>query len=312
MPRTPVPDHLIHRPEDVERNARRFDYLCQLAEEVALPVVTEALQRETTETAAEVLTHETTQALEALAEEAAVLQELDEKEIISDLRRSLTDAIPSPDEEECRQHARDLSQVLMSTLLESFRSAQAKLQIVELSDYLVPEASGLSWLFQKLGKSKLPNELTDTLASFAVNEADIGTILKTLRSQLFAEPRQVALPDDLTLVGAPQSVMVMKQQVFGALLEKMKEVEAQKKAVAAPAPAKAGDYEFKAAAAEASLVEASYGFATVVACNAARHLIEPLELRRYRSFAKVASLKATDLDAAKMRPRVDRAISTAE
>ena len=168
MPRTPVPDHLIHRPEEVERNAKRFDYLCHLAEEVAYPVVENALMREFQQTAvsgAEILTEEATQALRSLAEDSAILRHIDEKTVIEDLQRSLSRELPPPNEEECKQHTRDFAQVLMGTWLETLRSAQAKAKILELSDWLIPEepASGVARLFQRLvtTKSKLPEIIVD-------------------------------------------------------------------------------------------------------------------------------------------------------
>jgi len=100
MPRTPIPGRLIHRPEEVERNAERFDQLCRLAEEVAFPVVREALVRETAATGAEALTNEAKLALEALAEDAAALEGLDEQQILDEVQKSLSRAIPPPDEEE--------------------------------------------------------------------------------------------------------------------------------------------------------------------------------------------------------------------
>src|ERR1051326_2700964 len=115
MPRTPIPPHLIHHPEEIQRNAERFDHLCRLAEEVVLPVVTEALIRETSTTGAEVLTEETALALQELADEAIDPEDIDAKPVIEALQKSLSEELPKPDEKEIHQYARDLSQVLMST-----------------------------------------------------------------------------------------------------------------------------------------------------------------------------------------------------
>ena len=215
MPRTPIPKDLIHHPEEVERNAKRFDYLCRLAEEVAFPVVEKALLREfheTTASGAEILTEEAKQALEALAEDAAILQDLDEEKVLEDLQQSLSKALPPPDDEECRQHTRDFSQVLMSTWLETLRSAQAKVQMLELSDCLLPQepSGGMAWLVHHLvpAKSKLAETIVEGLASFAPNEDDIMTVLSTLREKLFAVPRVVDLPFDLAMVGAPTTMAV--------------------------------------------------------------------------------------------------------
>jgi hypothetical protein len=215
MPRTPIPDHLIHRPEKVERNAKRFDYLCRLAEEVAFPVVKGALLREfheTTASGAEILTEEAKQALQTLAEDAAIFQHLDEETVLDELQQSLNKALPPPDEEECRRHTSDFAQVLMSAWLETLRSAQGKSEIMELSDCLIPEAplSRMSWLVHPFTptKSKLPETIVEGVSSFAPNEDEIVTVLTSLREELFAVPRVVDLPFDLAMVGAPATMAV--------------------------------------------------------------------------------------------------------
>src|SRR5215213_4301763 len=106
MSRTPIPEDLIHQSSEVERSGKRFDYLCRLAEEVAFPIVQQALFREfneTVTTGAGILTDEAKQALETLAEDAAILEDLDEEKVIDDLQRGLSEALPPPDEKECRQ-----------------------------------------------------------------------------------------------------------------------------------------------------------------------------------------------------------------
>ena len=214
MPRTPIPKDLIHRSEEVERNAKRFDYLCSVAEDVALPVVKQALMREfheTTASGAEILTNEAKQALQALAEDAAILQNLDEDEVLQELQRSLNQALPPPNEEESHQHTREFCQVLMSAWLETLRTAKSTTHKVELSDYLIPEEpSRVSRLINQFvsTKSKLPQGIIDAVASFAPNEDDIVVVLTTLCEKLFAAPRVVDLPFDLALVGAPAEIAI--------------------------------------------------------------------------------------------------------
>jgi len=120
MSRTPIPDHLVHRPEEVARNAGRFDQLCQLAEEIALPFVENALARETAATAAEALTSEAKLALEGLLNDAA-LRDLEEPGLLDEVRKSMEGAVPPPDEKERRALARDVAQVLMGTWVEILR-----------------------------------------------------------------------------------------------------------------------------------------------------------------------------------------------
>lgn len=226
MPRTPIPDDLIHRPEEVERNAQRFDDLCRLADEVAFPVVRKALFLETAATGAEALADEVKYALEMLADEADILKDFDQRQFLRQVQRSLSGAIPPPDEEECRQHSQEFSQVLVSTWLEILRSAQKETPLVILSNHLLVE-SPLKWFDRSseyLGgeSAKLPQALTDALASFAVSEAETAGIMSTLRIKLFPKPRLVALPFDLALIGAPdRPVFAMARSYYELLLEEM-------------------------------------------------------------------------------------------
>lgn len=222
MPLTPIPADLIHRPEEVERDADRFDHLCQLVEEIAFPIVRDGLGRETASTGAEVLTEEAKHALQAVIEDAAIFEDLDEKEVFKQVQKTLNDKIPPPDEEECRQHAREFSQVLMSAWLETLRSAELEKKVVKLSDYLLPHAPshGMTWLMEQFGaaKPKLPEMIVDAIAWFAVSEDDAAIVMKTLHDTLFAEWRLVDLPFDLALVGAPKkTVMVLRRPLWDRL-----------------------------------------------------------------------------------------------
>lgn len=214
MPATSDPDDWVHRPEQVEVNAKRFDDLCRVAEEVAFPVVENALFREYRETAAsgaEILTDEAKHALRELAEEAAILDELDENEVLEAVQKSLDEAITPPDEDECREHAREVSQMLMSAWLEILRSAQSKDPVVLLSDRLIPEipSSGMTRFVNSIKdyigaeQPQLPPILTEAIGWSAVSEDDAVNVLTTLRQKLFSEPRLVELPFNLAMIGAP-------------------------------------------------------------------------------------------------------------
>ena len=214
MPLTPIPDDWVHRPEDVDRNARRFDDLCRLAEDVAYPIVERALwveYNETAKTGAEVLTDEAKQAFRVLVEEAAITEEFNETEVLKGLQESLSRAVPRPDEEECRQHTREVTQMLMSAWLETLRSAQSEAPVLLLSDHLLPQVplEGMAWFMdsirQYVGPSKpqLPEMIIDAIAWSAIKEDDAIDVLTTLRGKLFSEPRLIDLPFDLAMIGAP-------------------------------------------------------------------------------------------------------------
>lgn len=285
MPRTLIPEHLIHRPEEVERDSERFDHLCRLAEEVSFPVVQEALTRETATTGAEVLTEEAKHALQMLTEDAAILMNIGEKEVLEAVQKSFSEQLPPPDEEECHQHARDLSQVLMSTWLETLRRAHREDSVLVLSEYLLPEVAPNGWLRQLFGaaKPKLSETLTDAISTFAVNADDAGRIMSTLRSKLFAEPRLVDLPFDLAMISAPrQPVLSMTRPLYDRLVEAIR-IHFQDHKPVSPL-----DIEGHQVVAEKTEPTASL-FTTMKAQRAVSSLTERLTPARYAYVAKVAS-----------------------
>jgi hypothetical protein len=287
MARTPIPPDLIRQPEEAQRDAARFDYLCQLVEEIALPVVWRALERETAAAGAEVLTEEARIALQVLAGDPEILRELDEEEILQHFETSLTDEIPKPDEEEARLHTRDFSQVLTSAWLELLRRAESETKIVILSDHLVPRESsnGASWVMKRFGVTpELPSMLLEAVGWFAVDEADVAKILRTLRAQLFAEPRVVDLPFNLLMAGRPrESAMALSRQSLDKLVEAMKRYGEDAK-VSEVTFEPAYDYE-DAVAVESDEFEA---FATPATQDAVEALTEPLPAAHYACLVRVA------------------------
>jgi hypothetical protein len=287
MSRTPIPPHLIHQPEEVARDAERFDHLCRLAEEVAFPVVHEALVREAAATGAEVLMEEAVQALEVLARDAAILEDFDERQVLHELQASLSEAMPPPDKEESLEHAQDFSQALMGTWLEILRCAEAERNIVLLSDYLLPHvpSHGIMWLVERLraAKPKLPQELTEATAAFAVSEDEAAGVLSTLRDKLFPALCLVELPFDLALIGAPgKPVMMMSQpsceQFIEMILRHLSELRVTKQAAVGQQA-----YDFNAERTEHVKVE----FRSAEARRAAEFLSEPLPTDPYWYLEKV-------------------------
>lgn len=286
MPRTAIPRHLIHNPDEVKRNAERFDDLCSLAEEVAFPVVRDALVRETVATGAETLTDEAKNALEMLVGDA--IEALDERRTVYQVRRSLMDTVPPPEEEECRRHSNEFSQILISTWLESLRAAQAKEYVLVLSEFLLLESpsSLIRWILERFGSQEpeLSQSLTDSFASFALTEDEAATIMSTLRLKLFPEPRLVDLPFDLVLLGAPEMpVLAMPREYYQRLKDEverqLEEMEAASRIVA----------EKRARESVVEKSKTATPFSTVVARQAFASLSVPLPPAEYSHLAKAAS-----------------------
>jgi hypothetical protein len=295
MARTPIPPDLIHRPEEVERDAARFDHLCRLVEEIAFPIVEAALHRETAEAGIEVLTEEAMIALRLLAEDAEILEELDEKQVL-EVQKSLGDEVPWPDEKESLEHTRDFSQVLTSAWLEILRTAESEMKIVILSDYLMPRVPSreTGWLMERFvgNKPNLPQILIDATAWFAVNEIDVATVMATLRAKLFSGPRVVDLPFDLVLAGtARKSPMALSRESLERLRVAMRRYTEHEGQVE---EARQRFIENKGQLAEPPPTEnysppANVGaFATQIAQVAVKALSEPLPAAQYTCLEMVA------------------------
>lgn len=287
MPRTPIPEHLIHRPQDVQRDADRFDYLCELAEEISFPIVKEALLRETAATCAEVLTEEAKNALQMLAEDAGNLLNLDEEEVLEAVQKSFREQLPAVDEQECHQHARDLSQILIGIWLESLRAAHVKNSVLMLSDYLLPQdnPNGLTRFVEWfcMAKSKLPEAFTDAVSTFAVNGDDVAKIMATLRVKLFTEPLLVDLPFDLAMISAPEKpVLLMTRPLYERLVEAIR-IHFQQHERVLPV-----DFDSGYVVVDKATPAAPY-FTTATARRAVDNLTEPLSPGQYARVAKVAS-----------------------
>ena len=237
MSRTVIPDHLIHHPEEVKRNAQRFDQLCRLAEEVAYPVVEGALVRETAALGVQALTDEAKLALEGLIAESALV-ELNDPGVLEEVRKSLEQTLPPPSLDECVRFTRDVAEVLMSTWLEILRKDLSSASHLVLSDQLLPleVSSTVKQLLSRLGLRAPEPFREDGLGALALDEREASHIMKTLRHKLFSEPRLVALPFELVIIGASKGpVFAMTQatcQNWIQMIERM--YEQRKQPVAQP------------------------------------------------------------------------------
>jgi hypothetical protein len=221
MPRGSIPDHLKHRPEEVKRNAERFDRLCEITEEVSFPIVRDALIEETKATSAEALTEEARLALEALLHEAQLLDEPDNKETLDKLRESLGDAARLPvDEEECQSHTRDVAQVLAGTWVELLRQDLLKHDILMMSEELLPTWQHTSIPQYTTGhksdseRSQTLRALIDALSPLALDETRILNLLSTLHDVLFDRPCRIDLPFEMALVGGPENPIIAMKANF--------------------------------------------------------------------------------------------------
>jgi hypothetical protein len=220
--RTPLPSHLVHQPAEVKHNAELFDQLCWLAEAVAYPVVGKALMREAAASAAEALTGEAKLALEELLSEPA-LNDIDDPGVVDEVRRSIEQVVPPPNEEEWGRFARDVAQMLMSNWVETLRQALSNGSYLVLSDQMLPLDLTIlvKQFFSRLVTGASEPFTENGIGALALEESEAREIMKTLRHKLFSEPGLIELPFELVVMGAPQGpLFAMTRGIFEDWLAK--------------------------------------------------------------------------------------------
>jgi hypothetical protein len=195
-------------------DAQLFDGLCKIAARVAMPVVRVALLREaeeeaeeTAKTGAAAWLSEAERVLQGLLADPGELEGIDQEKLRKELSAALQEDVSLPDAEEVNEHAQDLARMMMSAWLELLRDALSKSSSVPLTEDLLPP--------EETVRPEFWGAFADTIAPFAINEAEAAQIRKDIGTKLFgtydakatamtsatarlSEP-EVALPFDLCL-----------------------------------------------------------------------------------------------------------------
>jgi hypothetical protein len=195
-------------------NAQLFDRLCKIAAQVAGPIVRVALFREAEEDAkerakagADAWLSEAERVLQGLLAEPGELEGVDQEKLREELSAALQEDVLLPNKEEVNEHAQDLARMMMSAWLELLRDALSKSPSVPLTEDLLPPRETVRPEFWRA--------FADTIAPFAINEAEAAQIRIEIGKKLFgtydteasakrgaaarlSEP-EIALPFDLSL-----------------------------------------------------------------------------------------------------------------
>ena len=179
-------------------DTKLFDELCRIAIQVAQPVVRTALFREyeeTTKTAATAWLSEAMKALQGILADPNELEGCDKEELHSELSAAFQGDILPPDEEEVREHARDLARMMISAWLEILRGVpygNSHAEPVELTSDLLPSKERI--------QPELWRAFEDITAPFAVNATEAAQIRTDVGKQIFSGSQNtVALPFNICL-----------------------------------------------------------------------------------------------------------------
>lgn len=189
MSRTEVAAHLIHAAEPSREDDSRLDALCRIAFVCADPIVYDALNRETVETAANVWVEEAAEALEVVLKSRP-------KEFaasIEDVKRALSSSdgkIPLPDTQEAAEHSHDLSRVMIGSWLEILRRDLLKAEVLFLSPRLLPEKQN----------PEAFKTFIEATSSFVINGEQLSAIMESLRRIVLLPERPTQLPNDIVLL----------------------------------------------------------------------------------------------------------------
>jgi hypothetical protein len=168
------------RKNESASDAQLFDALCKIAAQIAMTVVRAALIREAEETAktgATALLSEAERVLQGILAEPCASKGIDQEELHKELSAALEKDIPLPDAEEIGEHAKDLARMMMSAWIELLRNALAESSSVQLTEDLLPPRETVRPEFWRA--------FADTIASFAINEAEAAQIRLDIGSKLF-------------------------------------------------------------------------------------------------------------------------------
>ena len=194
MARTPISRHLVHDASAVSKDAEILTRLCDIASEVALPYARQALEHETEDSAARLLSMDAA----SLLKELLVDQNVDEAEIQA-IEKSLANSLKSdsvePDDEEIRRHARASANAVVTSWLQVLLDKRDK-DISLTALHLLPTDEN--------DTSSEWSELWLALAPYAMDRSQVFEILcgfceQLLDDETMTKDSRVLLPQRLEL-----------------------------------------------------------------------------------------------------------------
>jgi hypothetical protein len=184
MPRSKIPAHLVHKIGDVHKDAELMNWLCSIVTRNSVPIVYEALKRETSSTIADAWIETARSVLnEILADERLKnLQSIEEPK--SSLAAHLNSEMLRPDEEEAEEIAHEVARSLVGSWLEVLRQNTLPDRWLLLTDTLVPaQREGEAW-----------RSLFESVSATPLEPKEIREIVAATRDEMFKERSTVELP----------------------------------------------------------------------------------------------------------------------
>ena len=184
MPRSKIPAHLVHKIGDAEKDFRLMNWLCSIVASQSVPIVYEALKRETSSTVADAWIETARSVLNTILAD----QRLKDMQTIEESKRSLADHLNSemlrPDKEEATEIAYEVGRSIVGSWLEVLRQNVLPDQRLQLTEDLIPvqkEAEAWGSLIESASATPLrPNEIREIVAA--------------MRDEIFKEQSTVELP----------------------------------------------------------------------------------------------------------------------
>jgi hypothetical protein len=183
MPRSKIPADMVHRIEDVQSDARLLDSLSRTVATQSLQIVSSALKRETSSTAADASIEIARSVLDQILAEG-VIDSLTVQKLKTGLAEQLSSQSLEPDLELVEYISIEVGRCLVSGWVEILRQNLSRSERLSLTELLLPtrDESG-SW-----------HSLMRSVSSTPLTEIEIREILFASRDSLFREASTVQLP----------------------------------------------------------------------------------------------------------------------
>jgi hypothetical protein len=185
MSRTPISSDLIHNDAEVARETDYLNWLCDLTAKFAMPVVREALVRETSGTAAKIWITDAEQILRSVLKDLRVDRDPLLHELQNDFERGL-----SVSDEEIYGHAHEFAGALIGSWIDVLYFNLRSARRLVLTPYLLPRSNEKeAWL-----------TVLERVAPYAPNsQKEAERVLVDLGKGLFAYHSDLPLPLNITL-----------------------------------------------------------------------------------------------------------------
>lgn len=198
MMNTSLTTDMSHRaldPDKLKADVVRINALCQQAARIGLPIIHDALVRETAETAAHSFVEEAKAALKDIIAGDISNFEQEEVELVRDLAAAL-EGDSQLTEIEIGRYAEDIVRPIILLWLDFLKDAVSEAESLRLDNSLFPSSDALAREFR--------SQLEEATAGFPVDADRIREIMTKVGESLFLKSEPVALPLSIKIHADPE------------------------------------------------------------------------------------------------------------